>query len=337
VYNFITAIGENQAIQNFARREMNNILYVVVPCYNEEMVLRGTADRLREKMKTLEAEGKISETGRIVFIDDGSRDSTWEIIKELSASDALFAGIKLSGNRGHQHALYAGLMTVRGEADMVISIDMMVDEYLGGCDIVYGVRKSRKNDSFLKRATAEGYYKLLRKHGCEIVYNHADFRLMSSRALEALSGYSEQRLFLRGLVPLLGYKTAVVYYDRSIREAGESKYNLIRMLSLAFDGLFSLSLRPLRAVMGLGAVMIILAAALLIYLVASLSAGRPIPDWMTVTASIWGVGGIITFSLGIVGEYVGRSFIEVKRRPRYFIDTTTGLGRVESGKLKVES
>jgi glycosyltransferase involved in cell wall biosynthesis len=313
-----------------------NTLYIVVPCFNEEVVLLNTANVLGEKITALASGGKISGNSKIVFVDDGSRDGTWGMIEELSAGESLFAGIKLSRNQGHQNALLAGLLSVRNEADLVISIDAdlqddigaidrMVDEFLGGCDIVYGVRQCREKDSFFKRATAEGYYKLLRKYGCDIVFNHADYRLMSSRALEALSEYCEQRLFIRGLVPLLGYKTAVVYYDRGVREAGESKYPLMRMLSLAFDGLFSLSLRPLRVVMALGALMLVVAAALLVYSVIALFMGRSVFDWKIVTFSIWLVGGAATFSLGIVGEYVGRTYIEVKRRPRFFVEKTIGL------------
>ena len=308
---------------------------MVVPCYNESEVLRETAAKLGDKIKTLAAAGKISEGSRVVFVDDGSRDGTWEIIERLSAEDTIFAGIKLSRNRGHQYALLAGLMTVRNASDMVISIDAdlqddvgaidrMVEKYHNGCDIVYGVRQNRGKDSFFKRFTAEMYYKLLRSLGCDIVFNHADYRLMSSRALEALSEYREQNLFLRGLAPMLGFKTETVMYDRGEREAGESKYPLKRMLSLAFSGLTSLSLRPLRMVTAAGVAMVIFALALLIYAVITLFTGRPMPEWMIITVSVWCVGGVVTLSLGIVGEYVGRTYIEAKQRPRYYIETTTG-------------
>jgi len=317
-------------------RILKKKLYLVVPCYNEEAVLCVTANKLAEKIKKLIADGAISESSKVVFVDDGSRDSTWDIIGELCALDTIFSGIKLSRNQGHQYALLAGLMTVRSEADVAISldadlqddidaIDRMIEEYMSGCDIVYGVRKSREKDSFFKRATAEGYYKLLRKYGCDIVFNHADYRLMSSRALDALAEYGEQRLFLRGLVPLIGYKTSVVEYDRGLREAGESKYPLKRMLTLALDGLFSLSLRPLRLVLAAGVAMLLVAAALLVYSIIMLAYGQSMLDWRIVSMSVWGVGGIVTLSLGIVGEYVGRAFIEVKRRPRYFVDRTKGL------------
>ena len=315
---------------------MKNTLFLVVPCYNEEEVLRDTAGRLLEKINSLAANGSISPESKVVFVDDGSRDGTWGIIEELSSENDCFSGIKLSGNRGHQAALLAGLMTVRSKADMTVSIDAdlqddigaidrMVDEYNGGVEIVYGVRKSRKKDSFFKRATAEGYYRLLQKYGCDIVFNHADYRLMSARALEALSAYEEQRPFLRGLVPQLGYKTATVEYDRGVREAGISKYPLRRMLSLAIDGLLSLSLRPLRMVTAAGIFMLLLAAALLIYSIVALFLGQTVLDWKIITVSVWGVGGIVTLSLGIVGEYTGRAYLEGKRRPRYFVDKTVGL------------
>ena len=320
---------------------MERTLYLVVPCYNEEEVLRDTAKLLCEKISLLINGKKISANSKIVFVDDGSRDDTWTHIEKLCVQEAKFAGIKLSRNQGHQHALLAGLMTVREEADFVISIDAdlqddidaidaMIEEYLGGCDIVYGVRNNREKDSFLKRFTAESYYRLLRRYGCDVVFNHADYRLMSSRALAALSEYGEQRLFLRGIIPKIGYKTSVVGYTRNIRQAGESKYNLKRMLSLAFDGLISLSLRPLRLVIAVGALMIFLAAALLVYSIVFHAMGRSMLNWKIVTVSVWGVGGVITLCIGIVGEYVGRTLIEVKRRPRYFVDRTVGLEQSQS-------
>ena len=314
-----------------------NALYIVVPCYNEESVLRGTASRLCEKMKTLEICGKISDFSKIVFVDDGSADATWSIIEEICSVDTRFSGIKLSHNQGHQYALFAGLIAVKNDADFTISIDAdlqddidaiddMVDAYLTGCDIVYGVRKSRSKDSFIKRISAKGYYRLLKRYGCDVVYNHADFRLMSCRAVSALSEFREQRLFLRGLVPMLGYKTAVVEYDRGVREAGVSKYTFRRMLTFALDGLFALSLRPLRIVVVLGVIMLLLAAALLIYSIVMHSVGQPASSWKLNAISIWGVGGIITLSLGVVGEYVGRTSVEVKSRPRYIIEQTIGFG-----------
>ena len=315
---------------------MEDILYLVAPCYNEEEILMTTAERLLKKIEDLTTAGKISLESKIVFVDDGSRDRTWDIIEGLCENNHAYIGIKLSRNRGHQNALFAGLMAVKEEAGMVISIDAdlqddieaidkMVDEYLNGCDIVYGVREDRKIDSFFKRATAHGYYRLLSSLGCDILFDHADYRLMSSRALEALSEYGEQRLFLRGLVPMLGYKTSIVRYTRLEREAGESKYPLKRMLMLALDGLMSLSLRPLRAITAVGAFMLAIAAALLIYLVVSLFMGQELFGWKAATFSVWAVGGIVTLSIGIVGEYVGRAYHETKHRPRYFIEKAMGL------------
>lgn len=315
---------------------MKDRLFLVVPCYNEEEVLGETSRRLGAKMSELIEAGTVSGDSKIVFVDDGSRDGTWGMIEDLSSGGGLFAGIKLSRNRGHQRALLAGLMTVKDKADMVISIDAdlqddigaidkMVEEYKNGCEIVYGVRRSRDKDSYFKRATAEGYYKWMRSLGCDVVFNHADYRLMSSRALEALSEYREQNLFLRGLVPMLGFKSAAVPYDRGEREAGESKYPLKRMLALAFDGLTSLSLRPLRVVTAMGFVMVFLALALLVYSVVTAIMGQSMLDWKIVTVSVWGVGGIVTLSVGIVGEYVGRAYMEAKRRPRFNVDRTVGL------------
>ena len=313
-----------------------------MPCYNEEAVLDETSKKLLEKMKALADKGKISQEGKIVFVDDGSRDGTWEIIDRLSKQNSIFSGVKLSRNCGHQHALMAGLMAVRHEADMVISIDadlqddvdaidLMVDDYLSGSDIVYGVRRARQKDGFFKRITAEGYYKLLRSYGCDVVFNHADFRLISSRGLVALSEFSEQRLFIRGLVPLIGYKSSIVHYDRGLREAGESKYSLKRMLSLAVDGLCALSLRPLRIVTAAGAVMLFLALAFLAYMIVTAVMGESMLDWKIIVFSVWAVGGIMTLSMGIVGEYVGRTFIEAKGRPRYRIEKTSGcIGVMES-------
>jgi len=317
-------------------------LYIVVPCYNEEAVLLQTAERLRIKMEELANVGKITQSGKIVFVDDGSRDSTWQIIENLSVEHSIFAGVKLSRNRGHQHALYAGLMAVYEQCDFVISIDAdlqddiesigcMVDEYLSGSDIVYGVRRGREQDGFFKRVTAERYYKLLQRCGCDIVYNHADYRLMSSTAVDALSEFREQRLFLRGLAPLIGFKTSVVEYDRGVREAGESKYPLRRMLGLAFDGLFTLSFSPLRIITCVGVVMMILSAVLFVYSIVLLISGQSLPDWMVAVFSTWAVGGIVTLSIGIVGEYVGRASLDIKNRPRYIVECTVGFRETQKG------
>jgi hypothetical protein len=258
------------------------------------------------------------------------------MIKDLVLTDRLFAGISLSRNRGHQNALLAGLMTVRGMADMVISmdadlqddigaVDKMVDEYLTGADVVYGVRNKRDKDTFFKRFTAEGYYKLLDAMGCQVIFNHADYRLLSSRALDALSEYGEQNMFIRGIIPMLGYKTATVTYERGERFAGESKYPLKKMLKLAFDGIYSLSLKPIRFITGLGVTLLVMAAALLVYSIVRLCMGHTILDWKIVTISVWGVGGLILVGLGVIGEYVGRAYIELKGRPRYHIGETVGL------------
>ena len=287
-------------------------------------------------MDSLVESNKISKSYKIAFVDDGSRDKTWSMIETLCNECPVFAGIKLSRNRGHQNALLAGLFSVINEADAVISIDAdlqddtdaidsMVDEYLGGCDIVYGVRQNRDKDSIFKRSTAEGFYKLLKALGCDVVFNHADYRLMSSRALNALMAYSEQGLFLRGLVPMLGYKTANVYYTRNERQAGESKYPLKRMLTLALDGVASLSLKPLRIITVTGCVMLLLAAALFVFCIVMLCTGQQIFDWKIVTFSIWTIGGLLMLALGVVGEYVGRTFLETKHRPRFNIETTQGL------------
>jgi glycosyltransferase involved in cell wall biosynthesis len=315
---------------------MQNTLYIVVPCYNEEEVLSETAKRLSEKMHTLKADGKISEESRVVFVDDGSKDKTWEMILQFHEKDKLFYGLSLSHNRGHQNALLAGLMTVREKADMVISmdadlqddigaVDKMVDEYHHGCDIVYGVRSKRDKDTFFKKFTAEGYYKLLKAMGCQVVFNHADYRLMSRRALEALSKYGEQNMFLRGIIPMLGYKTATVTYERGERFAGESKYPLKKMLAFASDGVMSLSLKPLRFITGTGVFMMLLAAALLVFSIVRLFMGHTIFNWKIITISIWGVGGLLLFALGIVGEYIGRAYMETKKRPRYNIGETAGF------------
>ncbi|NLA87524.1 MAG: glycosyltransferase family 2 protein [Clostridiales bacterium] len=315
---------------------MKNTLFIVVPCYNEEEVLGETAARLKAKAGSLMKEGKISRDSRVLLVDDGSKDRTWAMISDLCASDVLFAGISLSRNRGHQNALLAGLMTARGRADMTISmdadlqddidaVDKMVDEYLRGGDVVYGVRGKRDKDTFFKRFTAEGYYKLLNAMGCQVVFNHADYRLLSARALDALSEYGEQNMFIRGIIPMLGFRTSTVTYERGERFAGESKYPLKKMLRLAFDGIYSLSMKPIRLITGLGAVLLLLAAALLIYSVVRLFMGHTILDWKIITISVWGVGGLILIALGIIGEYIGRAYIELKGRPRYHIGETAGL------------
>jgi polyisoprenyl-phosphate glycosyltransferase len=315
---------------------VKNKLFIVVPCYNEEEVLSETTSRLKAKMRSLIAEGKISEDSRVLLVNDGSKDKTWAMIKEISRADKLFTGVSLSRNRGHQNALLAGLMTARGRVDMVISMDAdlqddinaadkMVDEYLAGYDVVYGVRNKRDKDTFFKRFTAEGYYKLLGAMGCQVIFNHADYRLLSSRALDALSEYGEKNMFIRGIIPMLGYRTTTVTYERGERFAGESKYPLKKMLALASDGIFSLSMKPLRVITGLGVTLLALAFALFVYSIVRLCMGHTILDWKIITISIWGVGGLLLTALGIIGEYVGRAYMELKNRPRYHIGETVGL------------
>ncbi len=321
---------------------MSDRLYVVVPCYNEEEVLPETAKRLKEKLEKLISAGKISPDSRVLFVDDGSADETWPMIKALSCQDAYITGLSLSRNRGHQNALLAGLMTVRGRADMVISMDAdlqddvdaadkMVEAYLDGADVVYGVRSSRDKDTFFKRLTAEGYYKMLRTMGCQVVFNHADYRLLSARALDALSQYGENDMFIRGVIPMLGYKTATVEYERGARFAGESKYPLRKMLKLAADGVLSLSLKPLRLVTGLGVTLLLMAAVLLFYSIIRASMGVTMLNWKIITISVWGVGGLILICLGLVGEYAGRAYLELKNRPRYHVGETTGLDETNTG------
>lgn len=310
---------------------MDNKLYLVIPCYNEEEVLPETAKRLKDKLSTLVQAGKINSDSRIVFVNDGSGDRTWEIIQELHKEDIVFSGINLSRNRGHQNALLAGLMTVKDHADMVISmdadlqddinaIDAMVDKYLEGIDIVYGVRSSRAKDTFFKKATAEGFYKLMNAMGANTVFNHADYRLMSRRALEGLAEYGEVNLFLRGIVPMIGYPWDVVYYERGERFAGESKYPLGKMLSFAIEGITSLSTKPIRLITGLGFFIFIVSIGMLIYSIVRHFMGATIVGWTTLMVSVWAIGGLILLSLGVVGEYIGKIYLETKARPRFIIE-----------------
>ena len=306
-------------------------VYLAIPCYNEEAVLPETAKRLREKFRALRAAGVITPGSRICFADDGSKDATWTIIERLhDAEPETFSGIRLSRNRGHQNALLCALMTLRDRADCVISmdadlqddidaIDQMVDKCLEGCDIVYGVRSQRKTDTAFKRATAEGFYKVIDKMGGEVVFNHADYRLMSRRALAALAEYKEVNLFLRGIVPMLGYKTDVVYYERAERFAGESKYPLKKMLALAFDGITSLSTKPMKLITLVGAGCLLLAFVLLIVGIVAAATGGTMLDWKIICLCILLVGGLILIALGVVGGYVGKIYMETKQRPRYFV------------------
>jgi len=310
---------------------MDNKLYLVIPCYNEEEVLPETSARLKDKILSLIEKGKIASDSRIVFVNDGSRDRTWEIIRGLHEADVIFSGISLSRNRGHQNALLAGLMTVKDHADMVISmdadlqddinaIDEMVDKYLSGIDIVYGVRSSRAKDTFFKKATAEGFYKLMNSMGANTVFNHADYRLLSRRALEGLAEFGEVNLFLRGIVPMIGYPWDVVYYERGERFAGESKYPLGKMLSFAIEGITSLSTRPIRMITGLGFFVFLVSIGMLIYSLIRHFMGATIVGWTTLMVSVWAVGGLILLSLGVVGEYIGKIYLETKARPRFIIE-----------------
>ncbi len=308
------------------------ILYIVVPCYNEEEVLFETSKRLKEKMVSLQDRNLITTESRIMFVDDGSRDTTWEIISELVKSDEVFSGVKLSKNRGHQNALLAGLMTAKQCADCVISMDAdlqddidAVDEFIEkfnqGNDVVYGVRSSRTTDTAFKRVTAQGFYKFMKMLGVDIVYNHADYRLMSKRALDALEQYKEVNLFLRGIVPLVGFKWDTVEYERHERFAGKSKYPLKKMLSFAFDGITSFSIRPIRIITSLGFLIFVASLISIIVLLILKLVGSTVQGWTTLMASFWMIGGIQLLSLGVIGEYIGKIYKEVKQRPRYVIET----------------
>ena len=309
----------------------DNTLYVVVPCYKEEEVLPETSKRLKEKLTALIAQGKISPRSRILFVNDGSKDRTWPIIEELHASDRIFSGVNLSRNRGHQNALLAGLMTAVQYADMMVSMDAdlqddidamdrMIDAYHEGYDVVYGVRSSRKTDSFFKRFTAESFYKLMKAMGVDIVFNHADYRLMSRRAVEGLADFKEVNLFLRGIVPQIGYSWTTVEYERAKRFAGESKYPLKKMLSFAFDGITSFSVKPLRLILTLGAVIFALSLVMLLWTLVRWIAGATVSGWASLMCSIWMIGGIQLLALGVIGEYMGKVYSETKARPRFIIE-----------------
>lgn len=309
----------------------NPILYVVVPCFNEEEVIDITTKELSNKLNTLIKNNLISKDSKIMYVDDGSKDSTWQKICEYHKKNKLVSGLKLSRNKGHQNALLAGLLTSKKYADITISmdadlqddinvIDKMLMEYSKGCDIVYGVRSSRKKDSFFKRFTAQGFYKFMKLMGVDIIYNHADCRLMSKRALDGLDEFREVNLFLRGIVPLIGYKTSIVYYERGLRVAGESKYPLKKMLKFAIDGITSFSVKPLRIITNLGFLMTLFSVIMLIYSLVRNFIGATIEGWTFTVVSIWFVGGVVTLSLGVIGEYIGKIYSEVKARPRFIIE-----------------
>lgn len=310
---------------------MAKILYLVIPCYNEEEVLADTAGKLDKKMKELMAEGLIDVKSRIIFVNDGSMDLTWKIIEDLHNKDTLFGGINLTRNRGHQNALLAGLMTVKDDADIVISLDAdlqddinVFDEMLRknneGYDVIYGVRNDRKKDSFFKRHTAQIFYKLTNKLGGDLIYNHADFRLMSRRALEGLAQFEEVNLFLRGIVPLIGYPSTIVEYERKERLAGKSKYPLRKMMSFAIEGITSLSIKPMRFVTGMGIFVFLVSIAMMIYAFVSYFTGRVVAGWTSILISVWAIGGMVLLGLGIVGSYIGKIYLETKKRPRYIVE-----------------
>ncbi|MBE5825397.1 MAG: glycosyltransferase family 2 protein [Butyrivibrio sp.] len=311
-------------------------LFCVIPCYNEQEVLPETSARILAKLKYMISLGKISEDSRVLFVNDGSKDSTWDIICRLHDEDPHFQGLNLSRNMGHQNALLAGLMTAKDLCDMAISMDAdlqddinaieaMVDKFINeGCDIVYGVRSARKTDTFFKRATAEGFYKVMNGLGANTVYNHADYRLMSRRALMSLSEFGEVNLFLRGIVPMIGFKSDVVYYERAERFAGESKYPLKKMLSFAVEGITSLSTGPIKMITSLGFFIFFVSIVVLIYSLVRYFTGHTIPGWTTTVLSVWAIGGLIMISLGIIGEYIGKIYLETKSRPRFIIESYVG-------------
>ncbi len=310
------------------------ILYIVIPCYNEQEVLPITAPMFLNKLKQLMSDGLISGDSRVMFVNDGSTDGTWDIISKLAAEDEHFIGISQSRNRGHQNALLAGLMEAKDRCDISISIDCdgqddidamdkMIAEYLGGCEVVYGVRSSREADSFFKRTTAQGFYRLLSAMGAEVVYNHADYRLVSSRVLRELAGFKEVNLFLRGMVPLVGFKSTCVEYARCERLAGKSKYPLSKMLSLAADGITSLSVKPLRLITSFGVFVALLSFIGVIWAIISALCGDTVAGWASTTCIVCFVGGVQLICLGIIGEYIGKIYLETKGRPRYIISERT--------------
>ena len=313
---------------------MEPILYIVIPCYNEQEVLPITAPMFLEKIQTLTALGKISDKSRVLFVNDGSKDRTWEIIRELAASDPHYLGISQSRNRGHQNAVLAGLMEAKDRCDITISIDCdgqddidamdaMVDAYRDGCDVVYGVRSSRRTDSFFKRFTAQSFYKFLSAMGAEVVYNHADYRLISSRVLQEFANFKEVNLFLRGLIPLVGFKSTTVSYSRAERLAGERHYPLKKMIALAVDGITSLSVKPLRLITGFGLFVALVSFIGCLWALITALCGKAVAGWASMTCIICFVSGVQLICLGIIGEYIGKIYLETKARPRYIISQRT--------------
>ena len=310
------------------------VLYIVIPCYNEEKVLPITCKMFLDKVNSLVEKGKIDDKSRILFVNDGSKDKTWEIICGLAKEDVRYKGICQSRNRGHQNAVLAGLMEAKDKCDITISIDCdgqddinamdeMVDAYLDGCEIVYGVRSKRDTDTFFKRATAQGFYKFLNWMGAEVVYNHADYRLVSGRVLQEFADFKEVNLFLRGMFPLVGFKSTSVYYERHERIAGESHYPLSKMLALAFDGITSLSVKPLHMITGLGCGIAVLSFIGVVWSVVVALIGKSVAGWASMTSIICFIGGVQLICLGVLGEYIGKIYMEVKHRPRYIISERT--------------
>lgn len=313
-----------------AEQERGRVLYLVIPCYNEEEVLPETSKRLTAKLGAMIEMGLISQDSKIVFVNDGSKDHTWQLIRQYHEENPMIQGINLSRNKGHQSALLAGLMTVKEYCDMAISmdadlqddvdaIDQFVEKYYEGCEVVYGVRSERKTDSFFKRASAQSFYKLMLHMGVEIVYNHADYRLMSRRALDEMEGFKEVNLFLRGIVPLIGFQSGVVTYERHERFAGESKYPLKKMLNFAFDGITSFSVKPIRMVTTLGIIIFAISILMLIYFLITWCIGWTVPGWTSIVVSVWAIGGLQLLALGIIGEYIGKIYMETKARPKFIV------------------
>ena len=311
--------------------EKNKILYIVIPCYNEEAVIRETAKRVAMKMQQLYDQGLICAESRILFVDDGSKDMTWPMIEALHAENPVYQGVKLSRNKGHQNALVAGLSVAVKRADMIISMDAdlqddigavdgFIAKYYEGCEVVYGVRSAREKDTFFKKFTAQGFYKLMQAMGVDIVYNHADYRLMSKRAVEELLKFKEVNLFLRGIVPLVGFKSDTVYYERAERFAGESKYPLKKMLAFALDGITSFSIKPIRLITTLGFLIFVVSLCMLVYSLIRHFTGHTSIGWSSMFVSIWAIGGLQILAIGVIGEYIGKIYMETKERPKFILE-----------------